>query len=53
MLGIEDFYALLTSGEGPTEGEEVTLLTALRRLTEITRVEDVVKPIGPNIPQWW
>jgi hypothetical protein len=53
MLGIEDFYALLTSEEGSSEGEETTLLAALRKLTEIARVEDVVEPIGPNIPQWW
>ena len=53
MLGIEDFYVLLTSEEGPTEGEKTTLFSALRKLTEITRVEDVVEPIGPNIPQWW
>jgi hypothetical protein len=53
MLGIEEFYARLTSEEGPTEGEETTLFSALRKLTDITRVEDVLEPIGPNAPQWW
>ena len=53
MLGIEDFYVLLTSEGGPTEGEETTLFSALRKLTEITRVEDVLEPIGPNVPRWW
>jgi hypothetical protein len=53
MLGIEDFYALLTSGEASAEGEENALLAALRKLTEITRVEHVEKPIGPNAPKWW
>ena len=53
MLGIEDFHVLLASEEGPTEGEETTLFSALRKLTEISRVEDVVEPIGPNAPRWW
>jgi hypothetical protein len=49
MLGIEDFYALLTSGEG----EENVLLAALRKLTEITQVKQVEDPVEPNAPKWW
>ena len=49
MLKIEEFYALLTS----TEEEESALLTALRKLTELTKVEDVAGPIGPDAPMWW
>ena len=52
-MRIEDFYALLASEEPSTGGEENALLTALRKLTEITRVEEVLEPIGPNAPQWW
>ena len=48
MLKIEDFYALLTS-----DSEENALLAALRKITEITRVEEIVDPIGPNVPMWW
>jgi hypothetical protein len=47
MLKIEDFYALLTSGS-----EENALLAALRKLTEVTKVEEIVDPIGPNAPEW-
>ena len=47
MLKIEDFYALLTS-----DSEENALLAALRKLTEVTTVEDIVDPIGPNAPLW-
>jgi len=48
MLKIEDFYALLTS-----DSEETVLLAALRKLTEVTKVEEVVDAIGPNAPDWW
>jgi hypothetical protein len=48
MLKIEDFYALLTS-----DSEENVLLAALRKLTEVTQVEEIVNPIGPNAPTWW
>ena len=48
MLKIEDFYALLTS-----DSEENALLAALRKITEITRVEEIVDPIGPNAPEWF
>jgi len=48
MLKIEDFYALLTSDSG-----ENALLAALRKLTEVTKVEEIVDPIGPNVPMWW
>jgi hypothetical protein len=47
MLKIEDFYALLTS-----DGEENALIEALRKLTEVTKVEEIVGPIGPNAPSW-
>lgn len=40
MLKIEDFYALLTSNS-----EENALLTALRKLTEVTKVEEIIDPI--------
>ena len=53
MLGIDDFYALLTSEEGSTEGEETILLTALRKLTQIAKVKEIVEPIGPNTPTWF
>jgi hypothetical protein len=48
MLKIEDFYTLLTS-----DSEENALLAALRKLTEVTKVEEIVNPIGPNAPDWW
>ena len=48
MLKIEDFYALLTS-----DSEENALLAALRKLTEVTKVEEIVDPIGPNAPTWY
>jgi hypothetical protein len=48
MLKIEDFYTLLTS-----DSEENALLAALRKITEITRVEEIVDPIGPNAPEWF
>jgi hypothetical protein len=47
MLKIEDFYALLTSNSG-----ENALVAALRKLTEITKVEEILDPIGPNVPEW-
>jgi hypothetical protein len=47
MLKIEDFYALLTS-----DSEENALLAALRKLTEVKKVEEIVEPIGPNVPTW-
>lgn len=48
MLKIEDFYALLTS-----DSEENTLVAALRKLTEVTKVEEIIEPIGPNVPSWF
>lgn len=48
MLKIEDFHALLTS-----DSEENVLLVALRKLTEVTKVEEIVGPIGPDSPNWW
>jgi hypothetical protein len=48
MLKIEDFYTLLTSDSG-----ENALLAALRKLTEVTKVEEIVDPIGPNAPEWF
>jgi hypothetical protein len=47
MLKIEDFHALLTS-----DSEENALLAALRKLTEVTKVEEIIGPIGPNAPTW-
>ena len=52
-MTIDDFYALLTSDKASTGGEESALLTALRKLTEITKVEGVAGPIGPDVPMWW
>jgi hypothetical protein len=49
MMGIDEFCALLSSDEG----EENALLIALRKLTELTKVEDVAGPIGPDAPMWW
>jgi len=46
-MKIEDFHALLTS-----DSEENALLAALRKLTEVTRVEEIIEPIGPNAPTW-
>jgi hypothetical protein len=48
MLKIEDFHALLSS-----DSEENALLAALRKLTEIRKVKEIVDPIGPNSPNWW
>ena len=48
MLKIEDFHALLTS-----DSEENALLAALRKLTEVRKVEEIIDPIGPNSPNWW
>jgi hypothetical protein len=47
MLKIEDFYALLTS-----DSEENALLAALRKLTEVTKVEEIVGPIDPDSFSW-
>jgi hypothetical protein len=47
-MKIEDFHALLTS-----EGKENALLTALRELTKIVKVEEVVVPIDVNAPSWF
>lgn len=46
-MKIEDFHALLTS-----DSEENALLAALRKLTEIKKVEEIIDPIGPNVPIW-
>ena len=48
MLKIEDFYALLTS-----DGEENTLIEALRKLTEVTKVEEIVGPIDTEGNVWF
>jgi hypothetical protein len=47
MLKIEDFYALLTS-----DGEENALIEALRKLTEVTKVEEIVGPIDTDGLGW-
>ncbi len=46
-MKIEDFHALLTS-----DSEENALMAALRKLTEVTKVEEIVEPVGPNVPMW-
>jgi hypothetical protein len=45
-LSIEDFYALLTSNEDGSP-----LLAALRRLTAIERVEEIVAALS-DAAQW-
>jgi hypothetical protein len=47
MLTIEDFHALLTS-----DSDENALLAALRKLTEVTRVEEIVDPIDVEALSW-
>jgi hypothetical protein len=47
MLSIEDFYALLTS-----DSEENALLEALRKLTEVKKVEEIIGPIEPTGLYW-
>jgi hypothetical protein len=47
MLKIEDFHALLTS-----DSEENALLAALRKLTEVTKVEEIIEPIDPDALSW-
>jgi hypothetical protein len=47
MLSIEDFYALLTS-----DSEENALLEALRKLTEVTKVEEIIGPIETDGMVW-
>lgn len=47
MLKIEDFYALLTSNS-----EENALLAALRKLTEVTKVEEIIDPIDVGEFSW-
>jgi hypothetical protein len=47
MLKIEDFHALLTS-----DSEENALLAALRKLTEVTKVEEIIEPIDVDGLSW-
>jgi hypothetical protein len=47
-MTIEDFHALLTS-----DSEENALLAALRKLTEVTKVEEITETIGPTAPDWF
>lgn len=47
MLKIEDFHALLTS-----DSDENVLLAALRKLTEVTKVEEIIEPIDSGELSW-
>jgi hypothetical protein len=47
MLKIEDFHALLAS-----DSEEDALLAALRKLTEVTKVEEIVDSIDVKELSW-
>ena len=48
MLKIEDFHALLTS-----DSEENALLAALRKLTEVSKVEEIVALVDLSDSNWW
>lgn len=47
MLKIEDFHALLTS-----DSEENVLLAALRKLTEVKKIEEIIDPIDARAWCW-